>query len=143
MNDPTQVQIRQHTQNFSTLQVKLNKINSDITLHHLSFGEDQENKPIQPEFIGKYCGSVIDLKKIADSKKSEQIKERKFDLDYDKVINALNSKIETTKANLKVKEETLATIEEKEKALGAKINELIDRKKLNEKYSEAEKNLTN
>ncbi len=142
LNDPTQAQIRQHTQSFTTLQSKLNGIISKITFHYPSYGEDEEKKPIQPDFIVNFCKTVEGSKKIADSKAAEKIKERNFDLYYDSVIKSLGSKIKAIEASLEKKEESLSTIEEKEKELDGKINELLDRKKLSDKYSEAEKTLT-
>ncbi|MCK4821094.1 hypothetical protein KA005_35345, partial [bacterium] len=38
LNDPTQELIKQNTQNFSSLQIKLKNIDTEITLHHPSFG---------------------------------------------------------------------------------------------------------
>jgi len=64
------------------------------------FGEDQEEKAIQPEIIVKYCDAVVGLKKIADTKVSSSVKGKKFDLDYDSLIKALQSKIETIEENL-------------------------------------------
>lgn len=141
LNDPTQTQIRQNKQSLTTLQSKLNSITSKITLHYPSYGEDEEKKPIQPDFILNFCKKVEGLKKIADSKIAEKIKERIFDLNYDSVINALGSKIKAIEASLEKKVESLTTIEEKEKELDGKINELLDGKKLSDKYSEAEKKL--
>lgn len=143
LHDPTQDQIKDKTQKFNTLQSNLNGINSNIKLHYPSFGEDQEKNAIQPEIIYKYCDAVGKFKKIADTKVSNNVKGKKFDLDYDNIIKVLQLKIVTLEASLKRKEEILSTIEEKEKELDGKINELLDRKKLNEKYSDAETTLTN
>lgn len=138
-NDPTQTQIRQHTQNFNTLQSKLNSINSEITLHYPSYGEDEEKKPVQPDSLINFCNTAKNLKKLSESKSAEKIKEREFDLNYDGVINALVSKIKAIEISLEKKEKSLSTIEENEKKLDGKINELLDRKKLNDKYPEAKK----
>lgn len=139
LNDPTQIQIRQHTQNFNTLQSKLNGINSEITLHYPSYGEDEEKKPLQPDSLINFCNTAKNLKKLAESKSAEKIKEREFDLNYDSVINVLGSKIKAIEVNLEKKEKSLSTIEEEERELDGKINELLDRKKINDKYSEAKK----
>ncbi|NQU08054.1 MAG: AAA family ATPase, partial [Candidatus Abyssubacteria bacterium] len=127
-----------HTQNFNTLQSKFNGINTKISLYYPSYGEDEEKKPIQPDFITGFCNTAKDLKQIAETKSAKKIKERNFDVNYDNVINALNSKIKTIETSLDVKEKSLSTIKEKEEELDEKISELLDKKNLKEKYSESE-----
>ena len=63
-------------------------------------------------------------------------------IDYSALINELNQKIEAININLQTKKDTLSKIEEKEKELDKKINELKDLKKLSQKRSEVEGILT-
>ena len=143
LNDSTQEQIKDKTQKLNELHFNLKSISSNIKLHYPSFGEDQEKKAIQPEIIKKYCEEVDELKKIANKKVSNKVKKKKFIIDYESIIEELQLKIGTINTKLTEKEETLSNNEEKEEELDGKINELLDRKKLNEKYTDTESILNN
>jgi hypothetical protein len=138
LNDPTQELIKQNTQNFSSLQTKLKNIDTEITLHHPSFGVGEEELPIQPRFLNDFCELINGFKVVAETKDLTKICGKNFEVDYDEIINQFKRKIKAIDANLEAKNQTLSTIEEKEEELDKKINELLDRKKLNQKLSEVE-----
>ena len=138
LNDPTQELIKQNTQNFSSLQTKLKNIDTEIILHHPSFGVGEEELPIQPGFLNDFCELINGFKVVAETKDLTKICGKNFEVDYDEIINQFKRKIKAIDANLEAKNQTLSTIEEKEEELDKKINELLDRKKLNQKLSEVE-----
>lgn len=143
LRDPTQAQIKVQSKALNDLQVKLKKIDHNIKLHHSSFGENDEGKPIQPPFLIKFCEDIKKLKDIADLGDAKQIQDVAFAIDYTQVTTEIRKKIDSVNDDLQSQKETLSKIEEKEKELDKKINELKDKKKLSQKRSEVEKILTN
>lgn len=142
LNDPTQVQIKAHSQAFSVLNTNLEDINTNLTLHHASFGMDGENKPIQPLFLTKFCDDMKTLKKIAGAKSQTQIQGTIFTIQYSQGINEIDQKTQSLNTKLKAKTKSLSTIEEEEKKLDQKIAELKDRRKLKQKFSQVDNILT-
>lgn len=138
LNDPTQKLIKQNTQKISSLQTKLKNIATEITLHQPSFGVGEEELPIQPGFLNDFCELINGFKVVAETKDLTKICGKNFEVDYDEIINQFKRKIKVIDANLEAKNQTLSTIEEKEEELDKKIDELLDRKKLNQKLSEVE-----
>lgn len=142
LRDPTQDQIKQHTQSFLSLQSKLKNINTELSLHYPSFGVNDKGEPVQPDFLREFHDDMKRFKYIAETKDYKQIQEKFFDINYDRIINDLRQKTEATDRDLESKKETLSKIEEKERELNQQINELLDCKKLNHKYSEVDEIIT-
>lgn len=142
LGDPTQDQIKQHTQSFSSLQSKLKNINAELSLHYPSFGVNDKGESVQPDFLREFHDDMKRFKYIAETKDYKQIQKKIFDINYDRIINDLRQKTEATDRDLESKKETLSKIEEKERELNQQINELLDCKKLNHKYSEVDEIIT-
>lgn len=143
LRDPIQNQIKVQLKAFKDLQAKLKKIDHNIKLHHSSFGENDEGKPIQLPFLIKFCKDIKKLKGVADLGDAKQIQEMAFAIDYGQVTTEIQKKIDSVNSDLQSQKETLSKIEEKEKHLNKRINELKDEKKLSHRRSEVEKILTN
>jgi len=139
LRDPTQDKIKAQSQAANDLQAKLKKISHSIMLHHPSFGEGGEGKPLQPSFLTNFCKEVKRLKETADTYDVKLIQEVAFAIDYARVTKEIQARIDTINKDLKIKIETLSMIEVKEKELDKKIDELNDKKKLSQKRSEVEK----
>ena len=142
LNDPNQAQIKEQSQAFSTLNTNLENIDTNVTLHHASFGMNGESKPIQPPFLTKFHNDIERLKKIAGTKNKLQIQAATFAIKYDQITTKIDQKIQSLNTKFMAKKNSLSTIEEEEKKLDQKINELKDQRKLKQKYSEVEKILT-
>jgi len=142
LSDPTQAQIKEHTRLFSALYSKLTNIDTELVLHHPSFGANGKGEPVQPTFLKEFSEDMKKFKDIAETQDKKQIQEESYDINYDEITNNLERKIKSIGEDLKTKSDTLLKIEESERELDQQINELLDRKKLNQKYSEVDEIIT-
>lgn len=143
LRDPTQAQIKENIRLFSVLHSRLRKIDTEIFLHHPSFGSNSKGEPSQPAFLKEFSEGIKGYKDIAETQDAKQIQEKNYDIYYEEITNELERKIKSIGKDLDTKNDTLSKIEEKERELDQQINELLDRKKLNQKYSEIDKIMTN
>ena len=142
LSDTTQTEIRGYVELLKVLREKIKNINSDIKLYHPSFGENEEKEPIQPKFLEKFCKKINEFKELAETEKINIIQEKKFNIDYEKIKTKIDKKLKSITSKLNNKNKTLIQIELKEEEIDSQINELLDRKLLNKKQTEIEKNLT-
>ncbi|MBW2077995.1 MAG: AAA family ATPase [Deltaproteobacteria bacterium] len=142
LRDPTQARIKEHTRLFSALHSKLKSIDTELVLHHPSFGKNGKGEPIQPTFLKKFSQDMKGFLDIAETQVKKQIQKKNYDINYDEISNFLEQKIKSIDKILEAKKETLVKIKEKESELDQQINELLDRKKLNQKYSEVDEIIT-
>lgn len=142
LNDPTQDQLKHFSSALSDLRSALAKIDDEIRLYQPSFGSDEEQNPVQPDFLRNYCNSVKTVKKVADSDDGNLIQETPFNVDYATVTASLNGRAELIEKTLDTKKGVLATIEQKQRELDLKINELLDRRKLQSKLPETKQLLS-
>jgi energy-coupling factor transporter ATP-binding protein EcfA2 len=138
LRDPTQAQIKEHTRLFSALYSKLKNIDTELVLHHPSFGANGKGEPVQPTFLKEFSEDMKGFKDIAETQDKKQIQEKNYDINYDEITNNLERKIKSIDKDLETKSDTLSKIEGNERELDQQINELLDRKKLNQKYSEVD-----
>ncbi len=139
LNDPTQVQLKEHTRLLSVLQTQLKNIDTKSVLRHPSYGKNEKGEPIQPTILKQLSEQIEEFKDLAKKGDTKSIKEKEFDIDYDRILKELNGKIKSITKILEIKNETLSKIEEKEQELDQQINELLDRKILNKKQDDVEK----
>jgi len=142
LRDPTQAQIKEHTRLFSALYSKLTNIDTELVLHHPSFGANGKGAPVQPTFLKEFSEDMKKFKDIAETQDKKQIQEESYDINYDEITNNLEQKIKSINEDLKTKSDTLLKIEDSARELDQQINELLDRKKLNQKYSEVDEIIT-
>lgn len=107
-------------------------ISEDNQFHITVYGTDEESVAIQPEFIQTYNSAISELKKIVSSKVAKDVEEYEFGIPFDGTISSLNTKKEELNTALMGKKETLSNLNEVEFELQKAINELEDRKKLNQ-----------
>ena len=141
LSDTTQTEIRGYVELLKVLREKIKNINSDIKLYHPSFGENEEKEPIQPKFLEQFCKKINEFKKLAETEKINIIQEKKFNIDYEKIETKIIKKTKLITLKLNKKNETLVQIKLREEEIDSQINELCDRKLLNKKQTEIEKNL--
>jgi energy-coupling factor transporter ATP-binding protein EcfA2 len=124
LNDTTRQDLEKQENKFSNLIDMLKNIPNNIQLHYPSYGQDEQQKIIQPEYLKTYNNSVENLKKSVEVDDFENIL---FGIDYDVVINSLQLRInEINQQNIE-KNNTLADIESKKLKLINEINILKDK----------------
>lgn len=134
LNDNTQELLESLKSEKKKLIDKISSIGEKLIFHQGTFGLDDDKKAVQPVEIIKYNKQVYEYKKLLIEDKID--KDSKFDLDYDKVKIYLKKKCTSIDSLLMLKNQTLNSLSQKEKALKMVIEELKDRKLLSDNIVE-------
>ena len=141
LNDKTEEKLVELKKLKKELIKSLSETDTVLKLSYPSFGNDENNNPIQPEELKDYNRDLEILKKkfIYD----EITEKLYFNLDYDNFKIFISNKSKQLQDSLTTKIETLTNIETKETELKNIIAELKDRKYLSEKVEEIRKVIQN
>jgi ABC-type Na+ transport system ATPase subunit NatA len=143
LNDTTEEDIKKLKKELNRVSGIISKLRSDIVFHHPVFGQDDEENPMQPDYLTKYNKSLTALQEVVNGGDNTTIQSKKMDTDFAGVIALLGKQVTTLSASIKEKSEVLGTITEKETKLNEEISELNDRKLLASKKKEVEKVIEN
>lgn len=124
LKDTTRQELEEQKQLFENLKKTYKKISSNVQLHHPSYGQDDKQKSVQPEFIKTYNATV---EKLGHSIDNNVFGNSKFSIDYDAVINSLQKKIDEIKQLLDTKNKTHTDIDSEKTRLMKEINTLKDK----------------
>jgi energy-coupling factor transporter ATP-binding protein EcfA2 len=124
LKDTTRQELEEQKKLFENLKKTFKTIVGNVQLHYPSYGQDENQKPIQPEFIKAYNAAV---EKLTHSIDDNDFDSSKFSIDYDTVIKSLQEKIDEIKQLLETKNKTQNDIDSEKSRLTKEINTLKDK----------------
>lgn len=130
LHDTTQRDLRAQKVIVESLNKSFQKVTKVITLHHPSFGSDENEKPIQPEIILDYNKAV---KTLSENIEKSNYSNKDFLIDYKSIIDSVDKKIKEIQSRLAQKKNTKNNIDKEKIRLTSEINKLKDWKLFTEK----------
>jgi energy-coupling factor transporter ATP-binding protein EcfA2 len=124
LKDTTRQDLEKQEKKFSSLINLLKNIPNNIQLHYSSYGQNEQQKIIQPEYLKKYNNSIENLKQAIEINAFEDVI---FSIDYDSVIKLIQQRIDEINQQNAEKNKTLADIESTKLKLTNEINMLKDK----------------
>jgi energy-coupling factor transporter ATP-binding protein EcfA2 len=97
---------------------------TSIQLHQPSYGRDENDKAIQPEYINAYNTVIGDINQRIEG---NDYKNTEFSVGYDSVIQKLKNKAEKVEKQTATKQASLGNIETEKSRLSTEINGLKDK----------------
>jgi hypothetical protein len=125
LRDTTRQELETQKQLFEKLKGEFNKIPQKIQLHYPSYGIDDNQRPIQPEFIKIYNEALVKLNQASEKKDFSTVD---FSVDYETIINSLQQKLEEINQLIVAKKKILADIDSERVRLAKEIDTLKDKK---------------
>lgn len=128
--DDTQERIAAMEDNVTTTISKVLNATDDHYLHQPSFGQDEDDDPVQPPSLTRYNSRVASFKKVIKTKDIMKLKAAEPKIPFARTVGTLSKKADKIREIIQEKTEQLDNMEQREAKLRAKIRGLQDRKLL-------------
>lgn len=143
LHDTTEADIKALKVILDATKIVVKEIDADLIFHLPSFGQNEEEKPVQPAVLTSYTSKISLFKGLIQKSEINQVQGHSFDVDFATILNKMEEKEKNIYEVILNKVETLATITEKEEKLTKQINEYNDAKLLRDKLMEVIKIVEN
>jgi len=140
LKDTTRQELEKYKILFEKFINSFKKVSHNIYLYHSSYGQDENKKPIQPEYIKNYNASFEELKQLIEN---QNFGNTTFIIDYDTVINSLQKKIDEVKQKHSYKNKAITDIDSEKLRLMNEINILKDKQLFTSKKTDILKIIDN
>ncbi len=130
LHDTIEADIKELKANLDITRTSIEGIDSDLIFHHPVFGQNDEEKPLQPAVLTSYNEKISTFIELIQKSEKDRVQEQSYDMNFTAILKEMGEKERTIKEAIQTKEETLITIAEKEEKLTKQINEFKDAKLL-------------
>ena len=133
LRDTTRQDIEKNREILANLKISFNKVIWNLKLHYPSYGHDEKQRPLQPEYLKTYNDSV---EKVRHYIETNTVDNNTFIIDYQFIVNSLQEQINKIDQQKFNKNKTLEDIETEKSKLLTQINILKDKQLFSNKRAD-------